>query len=236
MPVRRSSSKTAGSHVPKTIDSPSIRYTTGSAVGPYLLVKTRRPTPPSASSSMHSASLRRSAVRQARRSPPLTTSSRHRCTTAAGSPALTSDGPRSSAGGIGSGLVEDGGDPAGGPAKGHVAKGGSHVDEGVVALGPDVQLGVAASQLPALGHQDGLIAQRVQGADGEQRGRQTGQVVHHRRQLGGAPLVHAVTGQSHLQEGDPPGVRQHRAVAGGQVVAGGSAEVVGAGVQPGRND
>src|SRR5215468_7142892 len=115
----------------------------------------------------------------ARRLPPLTTSSRNWRTTAAGSPALTSDGPRSS-GGFGSGLVEDGGDPAGGPAKGQVAEGGGHVDEGVVAFGPDVQVGVAAGQLPALGHQDGLIAQRVQGTDGEQGGRQTGQVVQHR--------------------------------------------------------
>src|SRR5215831_6986665 len=55
----------AGSHVPKTIDSLSILYTTGSAVGPYRLVKTRRPIPPLASSSMHSASLRRSTMRQA---------------------------------------------------------------------------------------------------------------------------------------------------------------------------
>ena len=34
-----------GSHVPKTIDSPSILYATGSAVSPYRLVKTRRATP-----------------------------------------------------------------------------------------------------------------------------------------------------------------------------------------------
>src|SRR5215469_9056932 len=54
------------------------------------------------------------------------------------------DGPRSSAGGFGSGLVEDGGDPAGGPAQGQVAERGGHVDEGVVAFGPDVQFGVAA--------------------------------------------------------------------------------------------
>ena len=48
-PGRQSSSKTR-SHVPKTIDSPSILYMTGSAVGPYRLVKTRRPIPSSGSS------------------------------------------------------------------------------------------------------------------------------------------------------------------------------------------
>src|SRR5215831_16295447 len=38
---------------------------TGSAVGPYRLVKTRRPIPPVASSSMHSSSSNRSATRPA---------------------------------------------------------------------------------------------------------------------------------------------------------------------------
>src|SRR5215475_7505427 len=64
IPVRKSSSKTR-SHVPKTMDPPSILYMTGSAVGPYRLVKTRRPTPSSGSSAMHSASPSRSSMRGA---------------------------------------------------------------------------------------------------------------------------------------------------------------------------
>src|SRR4029077_13960733 len=51
------------SHVPKTIDSPSILYMTGSAVGPYRLGETSRPLPSSGSSAMHSASPSRSSMR-----------------------------------------------------------------------------------------------------------------------------------------------------------------------------
>src|SRR5690348_17676769 len=47
------------------MDPSSILYMTGSAVGPYRLVKTRRPTPPPVSSSRHSASPNRASTRRA---------------------------------------------------------------------------------------------------------------------------------------------------------------------------
>src|SRR5262245_19379249 len=68
------------------------------------------------------------------------------------------------------GGVERGGDPAGCAVGGKLAERCCDVREGVWALGPDVEVGSAAGELPACGHQDRFVAEWVEVADREQAG------------------------------------------------------------------